>query len=72
MNEDYELARQNYQSAKRILTQESLYMLIKDGNEVVSYNIEDYSITLIFCDGSDSMSIEFYIDEEGKIQGRVV
>jgi hypothetical protein len=53
-------------------TEKSVLELIKDGNEVVSYKVEDKSICLHFFDGADDTRIEFYIDNQGNIQARIL
>jgi hypothetical protein len=45
-------------------TENNIFQLIKEENEVVSYNVEKKSITLTFFDGKEAMNIRFYIDEK--------
>ncbi len=53
-------------------TEKSVLKLIKNKNEVVSYEIEEKSIFLQFFDGVEDMRIQFYINEQGNIQARIV
>ncbi|MBT2734734.1 hypothetical protein [Bacillus sp. ISL-7] len=49
-------------------TENNIFQLIKEGNEVVSFYVENKSIILTFFDGKEAMNIRFYIDENGDIE----
>lgn len=53
-------------------TEKSILKQIKYGNELVTYGIDGNIICLGFFDGNDYSYIEFYVDEQGKIQVRLV
>ena len=69
---DYLKKKYKFEEEELSETKENILELIKNGNEVVSFNVEDKSIFLHFFDGIEDMRIEFYIDEKGDIQARFV
>ncbi|MDR3600215.1 MAG: hypothetical protein P4L49_07005 [Desulfosporosinus sp.] len=54
---------------KHAINESNLISLIRDGNEVVSYGLNNNTIQLHF---SKSDSIEFFVDTNGKIQTKLI
>ncbi|MDR3542522.1 MAG: hypothetical protein P4L69_16410 [Desulfosporosinus sp.] len=59
----------NSDELKHDINQSNMLSLIVDGNEVVSYVLNDTAIQLNF---STSDSIEFFVDQKGHIQTRLL
>ncbi|MDR3542118.1 MAG: hypothetical protein P4L69_14285 [Desulfosporosinus sp.] len=54
---------------KHAINESNLLSLIKEGNEIVSYELNNNTIQLHF---SKSDSIEFFVDTNGKIQAKLI
>ncbi len=53
-------------------TENNLGKLIEDGNELVHFNVEKQSITLLFSDKHNTSGIEIFIDKKGELKTKLI